>query len=81
MIRKKDGQWIQKYTRLFQQYIVDMYAKIEEQRLNFILFNQSKIRPDSLSGIQDICYRISKTWSSACSRIINFRFKYQTKIF
>ena len=69
MIRKNDGQWIQKHTRLFKQNIVNMYAKIEEQRLNFILFNKSKIRSDSLCGIQDAISRGDCDFANICKRI------------
>ena len=34
--------------RLFHQYTVDVYAKIEQQRLNYIRTNQKKIRVDWL---------------------------------
>ena len=39
--------------RLFHQYIVDMYAKIEQHRLNYIKTNQQKIRVDLYSGLAD----------------------------
>jgi helitron helicase-like protein len=39
---------------LFQQYIVDMYAKIEQNRLNFFKVNQSTIRTELYQGIQDV---------------------------
>ena len=39
--------------RLFYQYIVDMYAKIEQQRLNYIKTNQQKIRVDLYIGLAD----------------------------
>lgn len=38
---------------LFQQYIVDMYAKVEQTRLNFIRFNQSQLRCEVYQGLQD----------------------------
>ena len=37
--------------RLFQQYIVDMYAKIESSRLNYLRFNQANIRADLYQGV------------------------------
>ncbi len=50
----RENSYLQKYGRLFHQYIVDMYAKIETQRLNYHRFNlQSKIRTELISGIQD----------------------------
>lgn len=42
--------------RLFQQYIVDQYAKIENQRLKFIRNNQSKLRIESYKGLMDMLY-------------------------
>ena len=38
---------------LFQQYVVDACAKIEQQRLDFIRFNQSNLRSDIYSGVAD----------------------------
>lgn len=32
------------FGKLFHQYIVDMYAKMEQQRLNYIRFNQDLLR-------------------------------------
>ena len=43
MIRKEENQWLQRYGRLYQQYVVDMYAKIESQRLFYLRSNQKKI--------------------------------------
>jgi Helitron helicase-like domain at N-terminus len=39
--------------RLFQQYIVDVYACIEEFRLMYIKHNQDNMRSELLSGITD----------------------------
>ena len=39
------------FGRLFHQYIVDNYAKIEMGRLNFIKFSQSKLRADKYSNV------------------------------
>ena len=39
--------------RLFHQYIVDMYAKIEQLRLIYIKTNQQNIRVDLYSGLVD----------------------------
>nr|XP_016491572.1 PREDICTED: uncharacterized protein LOC107811201 isoform X1 [Nicotiana tabacum] len=40
--------------RLFQQYIVDEWIKIESQRLDFASFNQNLFRVDVLGGLLDI---------------------------
>ena len=39
--------------RLFHQYAVDVYAKIEQQCLNYIRTNQKKIRVDLYCGLAD----------------------------
>ena len=39
--------------RLFQQYLVDAYSKVESQRLDWVVRNQSKLRVDSLAGLLD----------------------------
>jgi hypothetical protein len=39
------------FGRLFHQYIVDQYAKIEAGRLNFVYFNQDKLRVDMYKGL------------------------------
>ena len=44
---------IHQMGRLFQQYVVDIYAKIEAGRLNFIRQNQSKLRADVYQGLAD----------------------------
>ena len=40
--------------RLFQQYVVDMYAKIELSRLQYLRFNQSQLRADLYQGLADV---------------------------
>ena len=39
--------------RLFQQYVVDAYVKLESQRISWVLNNQSKLRLDTLFGLLD----------------------------
>ncbi|KZP24540.1 hypothetical protein FIBSPDRAFT_929756 [Athelia psychrophila] len=39
--------------RLFQQYMVDMWASADQNRLNFLRSNQSKIRASLYSGLED----------------------------
>ena len=44
--------------RLFQQYLVDQYAKVEEgQCLNFIRYNQNSIRAEMYDGLADAVLR------------------------
>ena len=52
MIRGGDTfNTIHRMGRLFQQYVVDIYAKIEEGRLKFIQANQSKLRAELYQGL------------------------------
>lgn len=53
MIRENEDNHILKCRRLFQQYAVDMYAKIETERLNFIRFNQKKLRSEEYIHLRD----------------------------
>ncbi|CAG8714197.1 27868_t:CDS:2, partial [Dentiscutata erythropus] len=39
--------------RLFQQYVVDNYIKIESERLNYLKFNQDKLRKELYQGLHD----------------------------
>ncbi|CAG8717713.1 12785_t:CDS:2, partial [Dentiscutata heterogama] len=39
--------------KLFQQYIVDNYVKIESARINYLRFSQNKIRSELYQGLQD----------------------------
>ncbi|PNX92502.1 ATP-dependent DNA helicase PIF1 [Trifolium pratense] len=56
--------------RLFQQFVVDCYTMLEAQRLSFIRENQSKIRQDVLSGIQEAVERGDLDASLVGKRII-----------
>ena len=38
---------------LFQQFVVDMYAKIESERLRWIKNNQSRLRTCLYNGLED----------------------------
>ncbi|XP_035837130.1 uncharacterized protein LOC110926747 [Helianthus annuus] len=40
--------------RLFQQFLVDAYTMIESGRLNFIRFQQIKLRSDSLNSLKNV---------------------------
>ncbi|XP_055543188.1 uncharacterized protein LOC129728760 [Wyeomyia smithii] len=53
MIRKDSDNHLLRYRRLFQQYAVDMYVKIETERLNFIKFNQVKLRSEEYVHLRD----------------------------
>ncbi|CAA0815513.1 Unknown protein, partial [Striga hermonthica] len=62
-IRENDESCLLNFGRLFQQYIVDMYVKIESQRLDFFRKQQAEIRQEFLQGIQD-CLAAGETNAS-----------------
>ncbi|EGT30709.1 hypothetical protein CAEBREN_24573 [Caenorhabditis brenneri] len=39
--------------KLFQQYVVDMWTKVEQDSLNWIRHNQEQLRIEPLAGLQD----------------------------
>ena len=52
----KSGQTfniIHRMGRLFQQYIVDMYSKVEAAQLSYIHFNQPKLHAEVYQGLSD----------------------------
>ncbi|XP_054290927.1 uncharacterized protein LOC129005912 [Macrosteles quadrilineatus] len=53
MIRDQQTNHILMCRQLFQQFIVDMYAKVESERLNYIRFNQSKLRVEDYIHLRD----------------------------
>lgn len=53
MIRRNQDNYILRYRQLFHQYIVDMYVKIESERLRFIRFNQVKLRSEEYIHLRD----------------------------
>lgn len=53
MVRENEENYILKCGKLFHQYSVDMYAKIETERLNYIKFNQQKLRSEEYIHLRD----------------------------
>ncbi|KAL4112576.1 hypothetical protein QTP88_016331 [Uroleucon formosanum] len=53
MVRKELDNHLLRYGPLFNQYLVDMYAKIETERLNFIRNHQNKLRADKYIHLKD----------------------------
>lgn len=53
MIRQNIDNHLLRYRRLFQQYAVDMYVKVETERLNYIRFNQAKLRSEEYIHLRD----------------------------
>ena len=46
LLCERPGNCLHYFGRLFHQYIVDQFSKIELRRLNFFRFNQDKIQAD-----------------------------------
>ena len=53
MVRQNSFNTLHRAKRLAQEYICDMYCKIEGARLKFYRDNQDKLRVDLYSGLQD----------------------------
>jgi len=53
MIREDGQNFVLKCCSLLSQFVVDMYAKIESQRLLFIRLNQDQLRTDSYIHLRD----------------------------
>ncbi|GFT98900.1 helitron_like_N domain-containing protein [Trichonephila clavipes] len=53
MIRENADNHILKCRQLFHQYIVDMYAKLESERLLYIRLNQVKLRSEEYIHLRD----------------------------
>lgn len=49
----RQGNYLLQARRLFQQYIVDAYAKIECERLQFIRREQKRLRADNYQELRD----------------------------
>ncbi|XP_074299983.1 uncharacterized protein LOC141631177 [Silene latifolia] len=60
----RPGNFILRCGRVFQQYIVDIYVKIENTRLDFLRLNQDAIRLDLYQGILDT---LSLGGNAACN--------------
>lgn len=53
MIRANEDNNILRCRQLFHQYIVDMYAKIEKERLRYIRYNQAKLQAEEYIHLRD----------------------------
>lgn len=50
--RKLESSHLFSAGKLFQEYICESFAIIEQQRLRYLQFNQKKLRADLYSGLQ-----------------------------
>jgi len=53
MSREGDPSQFFRGGRLFQEYLVNAYGRIESNRLQFILKEQKKLRADTYCGLAD----------------------------
>jgi len=68
--RRTQGNTLFRGGRLFQQYIVDAYASVEEDRLDYIRKNQKNLRSEIYQGIQDAITRGDTNAQAIGKRII-----------
>ena len=52
MVRQNEFNYLQRYGKLWQQYIVDNWAKIDDNDLNYLKKNQKTIRRAHAAGLQ-----------------------------
>ena len=53
MVRANESNHLHKTRGLFQQFLVDMYAKIETERMDYIRNNQPLLRADTYEHLRD----------------------------
>lgn len=53
MVRENEANHILQCGKLFNQYAVDMYVKVETERLTFIRLNQQKLRSEEYIHLRD----------------------------
>lgn len=61
MMRKNVENHILKCRQLFNQYLVDMWAKIESERLLYLRLNQKKLRAEQYIHLKDAIYNDKNT--------------------
>ena len=69
-IIKNEQVSLHSFGKLFHQYVVDMYDKVEQQRLNFIMFNQKSLRTEVCSELTDAIRLDDNDMSSVGKRAI-----------
>ncbi|XP_055352995.1 uncharacterized protein LOC129598933 [Paramacrobiotus metropolitanus] len=56
--------------KLFQQYIVDAYVRVEGSRLQFIRLNQKQLRAESYAGLLDHINTVAEDNNIAAGRVV-----------
>ena len=68
--RRNEGNTLFKNGRLFQQYLVDAYASVEEDKLDYIRKNQNNLRFEIYQGIQNVVTKGDTIANAIGKRII-----------
>lgn len=63
MERESEECYILLFRNLLNQFLVDMYAKKETERLNFIRNNQKKLRSENYVHLKDAMKKADSEWS------------------
>ncbi|GAA0139171.1 hypothetical protein LIER_00774 [Lithospermum erythrorhizon] len=67
--RPGNTSYLLRFGRLLQQYVVDMYIKIESMRLAYFLNNQDEVRVEHYRGVMDsVISGAKRGGGGACSR-------------
>ena len=53
LLHDRDNYYIVYYQRLFHQFVVDMWVKVEQHRLEYIRRNQTSLCAEMLDGLVD----------------------------
>ena len=69
MVRNSSFNAVHRSGRLYQEYICDMYSKVEGARLKFLKENQDKLRVELYSGLQDTMAQVTTGSDSEVSRV------------
>ena len=68
--RSKEGKTLVRGGRLYQQYIVDSYTCIEQDRLHWLRRNQGQLRTDLYNGLKDAVWKGDTEKGTCGKRII-----------
>lgn len=70
MERDDESNFLHHGGRLFQQFVVDAFACVDQNRLNFLKFNQQTIRAELYRGLQDALLEDANQGTSAIGQRI-----------
>ncbi|PIA61360.1 hypothetical protein AQUCO_00300717v1, partial [Aquilegia coerulea] len=68
--RENEGHTLIMVGRLFQQFLVDAYTSIEEERLRYVWKNHKLIRSDLYQGLRDAAIRDDNAASVVGKRVV-----------